>query len=478
MIKKVLLVVGGILLSLFGVVAFILWRLDPEELGQEVIRRVNDKGGMQLEAEAFSIEPLQGIFIDNAHLSGYAAAGRVSADVAKVIIEYELLPILKKELVIDRIIVEQPQAKLVSRPASESAPESEPSAAEPPAQETTGAAAASAEATTEADDGFQPSVAINEFRIENASLDVVTEETEGGKLAIQGLDLELGDFYIDSAATEPLLGLTARGGIRIEQITADDMTIQGGRGDVSIQDGQVAVRDIGVETANASLNVAKLDLDLRQEPPIYHLEAGGSFDLNSFVNSEGPGGFGPASVALTLNGAGPDPDGAIGEGGLRMEAGTVPAFPMIAKIEGLLGEPLITGNPYQVTDMDFTLANGVATIQPFDLVLENLQINGSGNVNLDGPLDLRISIKIPRELVHIELLDGMIDGMTDEEGWTVIPFTVRGTTGDPEVAIDMSAAKAYAKGAAKDAVGGMVDSAVESVKEKTRSRFNGDKDDG
>ena len=41
MIKKLFLIIGGILLVLVGLVAFLLWRLDPEELGQEVIRRVN-----------------------------------------------------------------------------------------------------------------------------------------------------------------------------------------------------------------------------------------------------------------------------------------------------------------------------------------------------------------------------------------------------------------------------------------------------
>jgi hypothetical protein len=161
-----------------------------------------------------------------------------------------------------------------------------------------------------------------------------------------------------------------------------------------------------------------------------------------------------------------------------MEAGTVPAFPMVAKIEKLLGKSLITGTPYQVTDMNFTLANGVATIQPFGLVLENLQIGGAGTVNLDGPLNLRLDIRLPRELVDIGVLDGMIDGMTDEEGWTVIPFTVTGTTEAPDVDIDMSVAKEYAVGAAKGAVNKAVDSAVDSLKEKTRGLLRRDKKDG
>jgi hypothetical protein len=478
MIKKILLIIGGIVVVLIGIVAFLLWRLDPEELGQEVIRRVNEKGGMQLEAETFAIKPLQGIFIDNAHLSGDAPAGTVSAEVAKVIIEYELLPILQKELVINRIVVEQPQAELVSRPAAEPVPESQPAEAEPSADEPAVAEPAPTEGSAEAEGGFKPSVAIQEVRIENASVSARTEGVEGGEMAIEGLSLELHDFYVDPAATQPLVGLNARGGIRIDQIQADDMTIKGGRGDIGIHNGQVAVSDLGVETSNASLNVAVLDLDLRQDPPAYHLEAGGGFDLNSFVNAEGPGGFGPAAVSLTLDGAGPDPDGAVGNGGLRMEAGTVPAFPMVAKIEKLLGKSLITGTPYQVTDMNFTLANGVATIQPFGLVLENLQIGGAGTVNLDGPLNLRLDIRLPRELVDIGVLDGMIDGMTDEEGWTVIPFTVTGTTEAPDVDIDMSVAKEYAVGAAKGAVNKAVDSAVDSLKEKTRGLLRRDKKDG
>ena len=149
-----------------------------------------------------------------------------------------------------------------------------------------------------------------------------------------------------------------------------------------------------------------------------------------------------------------------------------------AKIEKLLGKSLITGTPYEVTDMNFTLANGVATIQPFGLVLENLQIKGSGTVNLDGPLNLRIDIRLPRASVDIGALDSLIDGMTDEEGWTVIPFTVGGTTGEPDVSIDMTAAKEAAKGAAKDAAGKAVDKAVDKVEDKVKGLFKKDKDDG
>ena len=479
MFKKILLVIGGIILVLIGIVAFIFWRLDPEELGQEVIRRVNEKGGMQMQAETFSIKPLQGVFIDNAQLSGEAPAGSVSADVTEVIIEYELLPILQKELVISRIIVDQPRVELISRPAVEPTPETEPVDTGVPAEERVPPAeAAPAEAPVEDEGGFKPSVAIQEVRIENASFLAKTEGADGGSLAIDGLGLELHDFYVDSAASEPLLGLNARGGIRIDQVRTDDMTIKGGRGDIGIHNGQIAVSDLGVETSNASLNVAALDLDMRQDPPTYHLEAGGAFDLNSFVEAEGPGGFGPAAVSIALDGAGPDPDVATGDGSLRVEAGTIPAFPMVAKIEKLLGKSLITGTPYQVTDMNFTLANGIATIEPFSLNLENLQISGAGTVNLDGPLNLRLDIRLPAAQVDIGLLDGLIESMTDEEGWAVIPFTVGGTTAEPDVGIDMTAAKEYAKGAAKAAAGKAVDKAVDKVEDKVKGLFKKDKDDG
>jgi hypothetical protein len=478
MFKKILLIIGGIILILVGIVAFLLWRLDPEALGQEVIRRVNEKGGMQLEAQTFSIKPLQGIFIDQAHLYGDAPAGTVSADVDKVTIEYELLPILQKKLVINRIVIEKPQAELVSKPATESAPASEPDGAEPAAESATEEETLSAEPAAQEEGGFKPALAIEEVRIENAALTVRTEDTDSAEMAITGLSLELHDFFVDSAATQPLVGLDARGGIRFEQVQAEDLTIQGGHGDIFMHNGQVSISDLGVETSNASLNVATLDLDLRQDPPTYRLEAGGAFDLNSFVDAEGPGGFGPAAISLGLNGAGPDPDSATGEGSLRLEAGTVPAFPMVAKVERLLGKSLITGTPYDVTDMNFMLANSIVTIEPFGLVLENLQIQIAGTVNLDGPLNLRLDIRLPRELVEIGVLDGMIDGMTDEDGWTVIPFTIRGTTGDPDVDIDMTAAKEYAVGAAKSAVGNVLDSAVDSAKKKTRNLLKRDKGDG
>ena len=475
MIKKLFLIIGGILLVLVGLVAFLLWRLDPEELGQEVIRRVNEKGGMQLQADTFSIKPLQGIFIDNAHLEGDAPAGSISADVGNVAIEYELLPILQKQLVINRIVIEQPRAELVSKPAA--GPPGEPQAS--PSQTTSEegvAQEAPADATAADEGGFKPSLAIDEVRIENASLAVKTEGGDGSDLAISGLTLQLNDFFVDSAVSQPLMGLTARGSMQLDQIELDGKTIQGGRGTMGIHDGQVAIKDLGVETPNASLNVSAIDLDLRQEPPSYHLEAGGSFDLDSFVNAEGSGGFGPAAVSISLDGVGPDPADARGGGALRMEAGTIPAFPMVAKIERILGKPLITGTAYEVTDMNFTLADGVARIEPFGLVMQNLQITGGGTVSLAGPLNLRLDIKLPRELVDIGILDGMVDAMTDPEGWTTIPFRVEGTTGDPDVDIDMTVAKEYAKGAAKNVVDKAVDSAVDAVKDKTRKLLKRDKD--
>jgi hypothetical protein len=149
---------------------------------------------------------------------------------------------------------------------------------------------------------------------------------------------------------------------------------------------------------------------------------------------------------------------------------------MVAKIERILGKPLITGTAYEVTDMNFTLADGVARIEPFGLVMLNLQITGGGTVSLAGPLNLRLDIKLPRELVDIGILDGMVDAMTDPEGWTTIPFRVEGTTGDPDVDIDMTVAKEYAKGAAKSVVDKAVDSAVDAVKDKTRKLLKRDKD--
>lgn len=469
--KTFFTVIGIILLLVIGFVVYVFVTLDPEELGQKVLRMVNEKTGVSLTAETFAVEPLKGLRLENGHLEGELDAGSVSGDLDRMAFDYELLPILKGEVVVHQILFEGPDLKVVSRPVEERQPEirmesetaelEEELPADVPAEEPAPQEAREA--------GFLSAVSISEIRVVDGNLQVTSEGSDSGGLAVRGFDFELGDLRLDTAADPPLLGLAAKGGIRIDQVLFDDLEIQGGRGDLSVDHGQLAVTNIGVETPHAALEVAELATDLTQDPPPYRLRAGGSYDVNSLVEAEGEG-FGPAAVEFSAQGAGPDIDRLVADGTFRLDDGQIPAFPVMVKIEKLLGKSLIVGYPYTGTEVNFHIANGKAEIEPFVLGFDSLQIAAAGAIDLAGPIDMQLDIRLPREAVSISVLDPFIDGMTDAEGWTTIPFDISGDLEEPDVDIDMTAVKETAKDLGKKAASKAVDSAVDSMKDKARSR--------
>jgi hypothetical protein len=455
MIKRILLGIFIVGLLAAAVVVYLMVTLDPEVLGQKLIQQINQQGGLQIQAESFQISPFQGLYIENAHVEGKLASGDVTSDIARVVVDYQLLPILKGEVIVDQIVVEQPELVVVS---SSSKTRSGASGGKKRSKEPSDPTAADPAVPHEPSSA--PPVTISEFRVENASIISRIEGPTPSETTITGLDLQLDDFYLDSSVVDPLLGLTADGSIQIEQISADNLAIQGSRGKISAQRGRVLITDFGVDTDNASLEISSLDLDLRKQPPPFAMQAGGDYDLNSFVQEGAEKTFGPASLQLNLSGSGSALDQVAGDGTLRLERGTIPAFPMVSLIEQLLGERLITGSPYQATDIQFTVADERMQVEPFVLPLENMQISGFGTIEFAGPLDLELAVRLPRDQVNVDSLEGAIDGLT-EDGWTTLPFNVEGTVGEPDVDIDSSLYKDAAVGMGMKAIGSFLDKVLD-----------------
>ncbi len=455
MIRNIVLGVLIVGLLAAGVVGYLVMTLDPEVLGQRLIQQINQRGGLQIQAESFEINPFQGLFIENAHVEGTLASGDVKSDIARVVVDYQFLPILKGEVVVDQIVVEQPELVVVSSPSKRRS-----GAAGGKRQSKESGDPTAAETVAPKEPSSQPTVSISEFRIENASIISRIEGPTPSETTITGLDLQLDNFHLDSSVVDPLLGLTADGSIQIEQISAGDLAIQGSRGKVSAQRGRVLITAFGVDTDNASLEVSSLDIDLRKQPPPFAMQAGGEYDLNSFVEEGAEKTFGPASLQLNLSGSGSALNQAAGDGTLRLEHGTIPAFPMVSLIERILGEQLITGSPYQATDILFTVADERIQVEPFVLPLENIQISGFGTIALAGPLDLELAVRLPRDQVKSDSLEAAIDGLT-EDGWTTLPFNVVGTVDEPDVDIDSSLYKDAAVGLGMKALGGLLERAVD-----------------
>ena len=470
--KTIIKLLVVLLLAAAGFVAYIFVTLDPEELGRRVLEMINESTGVELTAESISVRPLKGVDLENGSLQGGMELGTVSGSLDRMVVDYKLLPILQGEIVVSQILVEGPRLEVLSRPA---APAVQPRASDPESMVSDEVLVGGERPIAGEGSGFISAVSIDEIRVEDGNLKVATEGSDSGGLVIRGLTLELGNLSLDSAAMTPFLGFAAEGGIRLDEIVLDEMTIEGGRGDLVMDHGRLAVTDLGVETEHASLQVAEIAVDVTQNPWPYRLQAGGSYDLNELVQAEGEG-FGAAALEFTASGSGLDLDEMVANGTFRLDDGQVPAFPMMVEIEKLVGESLIVGLPYEGTDIVFSIENGRVRVEPFVMGFENLQMAGGGTIDLAGPIDIQIDIRLPRESVSSSVIDPFIDGMTDEDGWTTVPFNIAGTMAKPSAEIDMTSIKSTAKDMGKRAVTNALDGALDDLKEKTFRRRQ--KDDG
>ena len=84
--------------------------------------------------------------------------------------------------------------------------------------------------------------------------------------------------------------------------------------------------------------------------------------------------------------------------------------------------------------MPTTIADNAITVEPFDLVSEEVELGIDGRIGLDGALDLTMRVRAPRDWIDLaEETEVVLDPLTNDEGWVEVPFRVTGTFEAPHV---------------------------------------------
>ena len=474
--KTLFKILGIILLLLVILVVVIIIRFDPDELGQRVLNYVNQNTDIELQAERFALHPFKGLELVNAEIHTMTEAGEATVTLDNLLFEHEVWPLIKGELVIHRILLDKPQTVVVAaaEPVAEASKGSgsgggtkeEPDAPSVPAQPA---------APTEGDTGGRTG-SIAEIRIEDGSLVARTEGVEGEDIDLRGLDLVLSDLHFDPTAPTSIEGFAAQGAISVDQIRMGDLEAKGTEGQISIDRGRTAITDFGVSTPNGELQVSELTVDVTQSPATYNLAVGGAVDLNGLLGVQGDGGFGPVQLEMGATGEGPETEQLTGQGVLHLAAGSIPTTEAIAKIEQLLQKPLVSGNAYEATDINFEIANNNLTVQPFEIVGNSVRIAGAGAVDLAGPISFHTDIRVPGEGLSLAgVPESALKYMTDDQGFMTVPFLISGTMDEPDVGLNKDQLGDAAKDTAKDVVR---DVAKEEGKKLVGKLFGKDKGDG
>jgi uncharacterized protein involved in outer membrane biogenesis len=462
-VKKLLVVMGVVLLVAVLAALLLLRKLDPESLGQEVIRRVNATEGTHLQAQRFSLNLLKGLELEQARATSELPAGPLEVSLERMRLEHRLAPLLKGQLVVDKLLLQRPQIELLTR----AKPEAVPATPAPGPSEEPEPAAADAE-------GHGLTVAVSEIRIREGSLEVRTEGSDAPGLEVRGFDLDLRDASLDPSAPTPARRLEAHGSIRIDSIVTEAMAFKDVDADLRLEQGHARMDSFTLHSDNANLQVQGLDVDLNHDPIRYSLELGGGLDLNALMGATDQGGFGPLTLDLTAAGTGPDSGNLKGGGVLRLAAGDLPTTPLMAGLEQVLGREFLTGKDYQATEIRFNLADNRLTVEPFELVSGNLKLGAAGRIDLRGPLDLGLQVLTPRQSIKVrEIPDEALDGLTDDQGWTAVPFKVAGTLQQPKVSLDTAALAEAAKRQAKQRLREEADEGVEKLRRGLMDRLSG-----
>lgn len=446
-IKKPLLIAAAILVLVLtlGVLA-LNYEYDSPQLGRVLLDRVGRSGDVALQAEGFRLSPLRGFTLTSVTATTQLPAGPLHFTADRVVLKHQLGPLLRGEVLVEEIVLERPQVELRGRTSDLSGPATSkpsPRAAVPsPKPEASQDAGGEAEASG----GPHLTLRVSRIAILDGSLTLHPEPGVDGTTAaateIHGLDLELRDLSLNTAATSPITALQAVGELTADQIVADPLRAKDVQGTLRIREGHIQITDLALPAAEGKLTVSELDLDLTGEIYNYQLAlAGDPLNTNLIMGAAAEGGFGPGHLRLALTGDGSESGNLNGQGTLTFTPGTIPGFPVVSSLEALLAGTSIVGSAYEPFSVSFHIANERLEIEPFEVVCGELRFGFGGAIGLDDTLHLPTSLRAPRQVFEgiKEIPAEVLEAFIDEEGQVQIPILIAGTSLAPQAGFDKKA---------------------------------------
>ena len=430
MLKKLALVVVVIL----AIAVFLITRdWDSPELGQALLDKAGEATGIEMTATGFQLNLLKGIKLEGVKARSEEPGRTFLFSMDQMVFEHRLAPLLSGTVAIERIVLEKPQFELVE--SGEATPsESEPDKEEAPPS------------TEDSDVSEQGGLALDVKEIVLTDATLVMRSQKGGAESttkIEGLNVRFQDLSYLPDAEPRLHAFGADGGFDIHQVSLDKLIIRDTEGQISVAEGRFELKPLQFVMDEGRFS-AEMAIDFNPTPFTYKLNAQGDpLDFNAMVGAAA--GFGAGNLQIDAEGMGTDSKDVKGTGRIALAEGEFPSIPVLSQVDEKLGKKLLVGSPYKETELRFRLSNNVVILEPFPFETEWTKLELDGTVNLEGPLGLDLALGTVREGITIEGVgETVLDVLTDEEGWVMIPMTIQGTQDDPKVRPDSKALLAQA----------------------------------
>lgn len=449
MVKKILLAV--LLLFAIAVVLAFTMDFDSPELGRKALARASAATGIQLSASSFRLNLMNGLELGDVTATSAFPGGSYQAELGSLVFEHRLVPLLWGILAVERIVIERPRVVLVrGEEPPLSSPESprrrpEPEAAGPDPDD-----AGEDVATAETEGGL--ALEVHQILLVDGAVLVRHAGTEAEGISLEGLGLTLGDLRFRTGALTPLHALAARGSVAFAALRLDGTNVERARGELAMEGGRFSMNDLAFVTEQGSFQ-GTVTLDFTSVPFRHEIAlAGDPLDVNRIAGAS-DGGFGPGTLELEARGFGTDSKNVEGRGTLHLVEGRLPSTEALKQVEAMLGRTDLVGSPYAATKAPFRIENNHVLLETFRLDTPQAGLDLEGSVDLDGPLDLRLTLRTPREGLSIkEVPNELLDALTDDEGFVALPFRIEGTIPEPRVRLDSRTLMAEARRGAQNVI--------------------------
>lgn len=474
-VKKLLYVAGGIVAILLLVVLLVLYHdFDSPELGARVATAVRNATGVELTAESFQLTPARGLWVSNVTLQGVSGGTAFTVELDELVFEHRLWPLLRGDVVIERVVLQGPRIELVTTPPTGDPGTTPPTGGTPTTPEPGQIPSGDSATETTDDDGSGLSLQVGEIAIVDGMLTAQNQGT-GSSFGLTDLDLTLRDLALDPAVGRGLAGFSGQGEISAEEVRIGATSMAVTSGQLDADSGRVAIRDFAVESAAGQVAVQELSVDTTGEMLTYRLSASAdAIDPNVLLGIPEQDALGNGTLTVEASGVGVGRDGIDATGSLRIDGGEVPDVGPLARVDGALGTSIV-GAGYEPTEVSFSLVDAVLSIAPFALESDLLRIAGNADANLGGPLAGRMVIGVPRGQVQENpgVAANVLDAITNDDDWLNIPVVIGGTLQAPTFGPDGDAITQAVADAGRRAAADVAQRGVERVQEEVREGVSG-----
>lgn len=350
---------GAVLaLVLLGLVAARSVDVDATAMGRSALREASARTGIRLEGSQFHFNLLRGLRIEGVEAGASFPSVRYELAIPEARFEHRLLPLLRREVAIERVIMKEPLVTLVYGLPIES--EASPMRGERGERRSLNTFAEAPSKAPSPELPLELSMTLSEIVVRDGTIRLRDASRAGNGVTVSGLDLALSDPQVATGALTLLHAVTASGVLAARVLRVGDMEVRDASAALSMTGGRIDLEgevllELGIVSGSVHLDFNSL--------PFRHR-----------ISLKGRLAGVPGVVSLDVAGFGLDPKNLTGDGRLAIPEGRFDDAPLW-EVLGLVG------NAHEADEVTIAIADG-------RILLDGSWLRGS--IDFEGALELEV----------------------------------------------------------------------------------------